>query len=173
INQEIGLAAQNATNLENALILLTPNTNIEKDPEIQKLVRKCKDSSEQLVKIIPTVMDDDKMGPLLQSNDQVQAALSKYSEHCESFSQNSNSKNISSEIKQKKITFQSQDSAKIHKDLDLIDFDAFYTSNHSANDNIVYDNSLLDDPFADPFSDPMETDINNNKSKKKLEWTEV
>ncbi|CAG8631217.1 2458_t:CDS:2, partial [Racocetra fulgida] len=110
--KKIGLAAQNAINLENALILLTPNTNLEKDPEIQKLVRKCKDSSEQFFKIIPTVMDDDKMGPLLQSNDQVQAALSKYSEYCESFSQNSNSKNISSEIKQKKITSQSQDSAK-------------------------------------------------------------
>ncbi|CAG8779034.1 6164_t:CDS:2, partial [Cetraspora pellucida] len=61
INQEIGMAAQNATNLENALILVTQNTNIEKDPEIQKLVRKCKDSSEQLVKIIPTIMDDDKI----------------------------------------------------------------------------------------------------------------
>ncbi|CAG8744826.1 14459_t:CDS:2, partial [Dentiscutata heterogama] len=166
---EIGMATQNATNLLNAIILLTPNANIEKDPEIQKLVRKCKDSSEQLGKIIPFVMDSDKLGPLLQANDQTLDALSKYSEVCESFSQNSKSKNISSEIKPRKISSQAQEAAKIHKDLDLIDFDSFSASSHSADNNIVYDNSLLDDPFADPFADPILEPELGNKTKKKYE----
>ncbi|CAG8608787.1 2149_t:CDS:10 [Dentiscutata erythropus] len=136
--KEIGMATQNATNLLNAIILLTPNANIEKDPEIQKLFRKCKDSSEQLGKIIPFVMDSDKLGPLLQANDQTLDALSKYLE--------------------------------IHKDLDLIDFDSFSASSHSADNNIVYDNSLLEDPFADPFSDPILEPELGNKTKKKYEW---
>ncbi|RIB11225.1 hypothetical protein C2G38_2203984 [Gigaspora rosea] len=169
--KEIGLATQNATNLLNAIILLTPNSNIEKDPEIQKLVRKCKDSSDQLTKIIPFAVDDDKLGSLIQANDQILAALSKYSEECES-SQNSKSKSISPEIKPKKISSQAQEAAKIHKDFgDLIDFDSFSASSQS--NNIVYDNSLLEDPFADPFADPILEPEIGSKTKKKLEWTEV
>ncbi|CAG8543941.1 1963_t:CDS:10 [Acaulospora morrowiae] len=152
INEEIGLATQNATNLINALTLLGPKTDAKNDFELQELVQKCKSSSEQLVKIISTVTEGSKLGPLLQSNDQVQGALSIYSDF-ESGNSGISDDRISS------ITRKTEDNAKAKRSTtkirretdDLIDFD---TSNSSANNGIVPDNSLLDDPFADPVTPP-------------------
>ncbi|CAJ0900917.1 1027_t:CDS:2, partial [Entrophospora sp. SA101] len=83
VNQEIGSAIQNATNLVNAITLLNPDMDFENDDELQECVAKCKASSEQLFKIIPTISGGTQLGPLLQCNDQIQGALELYSKYCE------------------------------------------------------------------------------------------
>ncbi|RHZ72833.1 hypothetical protein Glove_238g10 [Diversispora epigaea] len=146
VNEEIGLATQNAANLINVLTLLGSNADKD-DPELQTYVHKCKSSSEQLIKIIATVTEGTMLGPLLQSNDQLQGALAIYSDFASGVSKDKNHE--STEISKR------TQAAKIHKDFeDLIDFDSFSTAktvNSSSNGHFVYESSLMDDdPFADP-----------------------
>ncbi|CAB4378595.1 unnamed protein product [Rhizophagus irregularis] len=193
INETIGLATQNATNLVNALTLLSPGSDLTKDTELQELVHKCKSSSEILMKMIPTaVTDKSRIGPLLQSNDQVTDALALYSEFNSSDNEVNNVtsgiKNIKLQ-KQKEIDDdisglglnkkknQAEEAAKIHKDFgDLIDFDAFSSKTNSNTSDNYDSNSTYTDPFADPFADPVTTEPTEpvvNKPKRRLEWTEV
>ncbi|CAG8447209.1 8311_t:CDS:10 [Diversispora eburnea] len=121
VNEEIGLATQNAANLINVLTLLGSNADKD-DPELQTYVRKCKSSSEQLIKIIATVTEGTMLGPLLQSNDQLQGALAIYSDFASGVSKDKEN-NESTEISKR------TQAAKIHKDFeDLIDFDSFSTA---------------------------------------------
>ncbi|CAG8678407.1 7161_t:CDS:10 [Funneliformis caledonium] len=173
INEAIGLATQNATNLINALTFLNPGSDLEKDYELQELFRKCKSSSEILIKIIPTVTDGNKLGPLLQSNDQVQGSLSIYSEYCK---KDNEVNNITSGVKSIKLQKQKENvfdhKKKNQAEGNLIDFDSF-----SSNKNSSYkiENSAYTDPFADPFADP-ETPSKTqepetvNEPKRRLEW---
>ncbi|GBB95896.1 hypothetical protein RclHR1_02640010 [Rhizophagus clarus] len=192
INEAIGLATQNATNLVNALTLLSPGSDLSKDTELQELVRKCKSSSEILMKMIPAaVSDKSRIGPLLQSNDQVQDALTLYSEFS---SKDDGINNVTSGIKninlqkQKEIDDdlsglglnkkknQAEEAAKIHKDFgDLIDFDAFSSKTNSNTADNYDNNSTYTDPFADPFADPVTTEPTEtvNEPKRRLGWTEV
>ncbi|CAG8704006.1 15822_t:CDS:10 [Rhizophagus irregularis] len=190
INETIGLATQNATNLVNALTLLSPGSDLTKDTELQELVHKCKSSSEILMKMIPTaVTDKSRIGPLLQSNDQVTDALALYSEFNSSDNEVNNVtsgiKNIKLQ-KQKEIDDdisglglnkkknQAEEAAKIHKDFgDLIDFDAFSSKTNSNTSDNYDSNSTYTDPFADPFADPVTTEPTEpvvNKPKRRLEW---
>ncbi|RIA83542.1 hypothetical protein C1645_880419 [Glomus cerebriforme] len=181
INEAIGLATQNATNLVNALTLLSPGTDLEKDSELQELVHKCKSSSEILIKMIPTVTDGSRLGPLLQSNDQIQGALTLYSEF---HSPDKEVNDVTSGIKNIKLQKQKEnddgglnkkrsEAAKIHKDFEnLIDFDSFSSNIISNTDDNNDDNS---DPFADPFADPATPEPTEtvNEPKRRLGWTEV
>ncbi|CAG8736073.1 5693_t:CDS:2, partial [Acaulospora colombiana] len=152
INEEIGLATQNATNLINALTLLGPNSDVENDLELQELVQKCKSSSEQLVKIISMVTEGNELGPLLQSNDQVQGALAAFSD-CESGATreaeiSSSTRGIENDGRNNKLA-----ASRIHKDFDdLISLDSYSAANSLPTNGFIPDSSLLDDPFADPIT---------------------
>ncbi|CAJ0754087.1 9153_t:CDS:2 [Entrophospora sp. SA101] len=153
VNQEIGSAIQNATNLVNAITLLNPDMDFENDDELQECVAKCKASSEQLFKIIPTISGGTQLGPLLQCNDQIQGALELYSKYCEDCKK-SDLDDVTSNFEKTKLQNNTRekksfDYTKSNKEFDdLIDFDSYVSST-------VYSKNLTDDPFEDPFADPI------------------
>ncbi|CAJ0648214.1 4635_t:CDS:2 [Entrophospora sp. SA101] len=175
-SSKIGSAIQNATNLVNAITLLNPDMDFENDDELQECVAKCKASSEQLFKIIPTISGGTQLGPLLQCNDQIQGALELYSKYCEDCKK-SDLDDVTSNFEKTKLQNNTRekksfDYTKSNKEFDdLIDFDSYVSST-------VYSKNLTDDPFEDPFADPISPSRTpdpdaEKKIKTHPKWTEV
>ncbi|KAI9303698.1 hypothetical protein BJ944DRAFT_267992 [Cunninghamella echinulata] len=186
IIQEIAVANQHANQLHNALKLLNTNEDrweveLQHDKRIQEYREQCEESRKKIVKYTRLVEDEEWIGTLLSTNEELLKILDMYdimlvgeipvqlsSPH--SYQQENVSSTPTSPIRQ--ITYPTNETmtapsttSNLHHDLAGLQLVPKPTSNHhddNGNDD--------EDPFADPFADPVDEYDDPHRKRRENEY---
>ncbi|CAO3634842.1 unnamed protein product [Cunninghamella blakesleeana] len=181
IIQEIAVANQHANQLHNALKLLNTSEDrweveLQHDKKIQEYREQCEESRKKIVKFTRLVEDEEWIGTLLSTNEELLKILDMYDimlvgeipVQLQSNRSNSDLLLTSPTIP-KQITYNDDyqtttspiDDQHLHHDLANLQLVPASTSPHNNDDDD-------EDPFADPFADPVD-DYNHDPHRKRRE----
>ncbi|KAI8097773.1 uncharacterized protein BX664DRAFT_327226 [Halteromyces radiatus] len=163
IIQEIALANQHVNQLVNALKLLDTREDrweidLQHDKRLQEYRQECEDSKKKIVKYARLVEDEEWIGTLLSTNEELLKALDMY----DIMSVGEIPANL---ISSPNNTTPVSHQIAYHNDTSTIDQDlaGLQLDHRTESSEPVVDEE--DDPFADPFADPVDTGSSYGKQR--------